>query len=104
MPFIAPRHQSEAEKWVDAANRHGPELASSPKVELSTIHAAKGAEADTVILCSESSKQVQRGSRLSDCCHDEECRLAYVAVTRARRRLGVVEDGRRHRIALPFAC
>ncbi len=104
MPFIAPRHQSEAEKWVDAANRHGPELASSPKVELSTIHAAKGAEADTVILCSESSRQVQRSSSLSDCCHDEECRLAYVAVTRARRRLVIVEDGRRHRIALPFAC
>lgn len=99
---VSPRFQRLAEKWVSAARQFGPELASEPQVRLSTIHSAKGAEADTVILSTESSSRVTQNSELFPAQHDEECRVSYVAVTRARARLVVVEDAGRNRLNMPY--
>jgi DNA helicase-2/ATP-dependent DNA helicase PcrA len=91
-----------AERWIELAQRHGPDLASDPRIKLGTIHSAKGAEADTVILSSQSSKRVELSRQMFDDRHDEECRVAYVAVTRARQELIVVDDGKRWRMSLPL--
>ena len=92
----------KAEQWSLAAARFGPEVASDPKVRLSTIHSAKGCEADTVILSRSSSQSVTRSALALEDSHDEECRVNYVGVTRARRRLLVVEDGGWHKLDLPI--
>ena len=68
---------TQSERW-------GLGLACEPKVRVGTIHSVKGAEADNVILLTTSSGRVTPG--------DEECRIAYVGVTRARRRLIVVNE------------
>ena len=52
-----------------------------PRIRLSTIHGAKGAEADHVILRTDYSKRVGQGMRTHP---DAERRVWYVGVTRAR--------------------
>jgi len=99
--FLDKSHSSKATRWVEAAKRFGPETASNPKVRLSTIHSAKGCEGDTVILSTISSPAVERGKQSIDEIHDEECRVAYVAVTRARKDLLIVNDGGRYAMEIP---
>lgn len=72
------------DEWGTQADRWGPELACEPRVRVGTIHSVKGSEADNVILLTTSSGRVTPG--------DEENRIAYVGVTRARRRLIVVNE------------
>ena len=74
------------------AKRWGPELAGTPRVRIGTIHSVKGAEADNVGLLTTTSKRVEAGAQ-DEQQHNEECRIAYVAVTRARRNLVVVTEG-----------
>jgi len=62
-----------------------PDQFERPRVQLGTIHSAKGMEADHVILLPEVGKRIQ-----SRCASDpefraEECRLTYVAITRAKK-------------------
>ena len=97
------KYRRLAGRWVESAKEYGPDLATTPQVQLSTIHAAKGAEAETVILSTESSRKVHLNTGRLPHIHDEECRVAYVAVTRARERLVIVEDGGPYRMALPLA-
>jgi hypothetical protein len=99
--FLDRSHSSKATRWVEAARKCGPEIASNPKVKLSTIHGAKGCEGDTVILSTISSPAVERGRQTVDELHDEECRVAYVGVTRARRDLVIVTDGGRCAMEIP---
>lgn len=70
-------------------DRFGVEiLGKPPKVNVMTIHAAKGREADHVIVltdCYGSVWDSQDGPE-----HDTERKVAYVAVTRARHRLTVI--------------
>jgi len=80
-------------EWRRMADRWGPELAAMPRCRVGTIHSVKGAEADNVALLTTTSKIVQRADE-EDRLHDEECRVAYVAVTRARRNLCVIEEGK----------
>lgn len=98
---IDARHRDKAEQWLRSATKHGPDVASDPPVKLSTIHGAKGLEADNVIVSSVTSPRVERSRMSIDESHDEECRIEYVAVTRARRKLLYVQDGCRYRMELP---
>ena len=91
----------KAKRWESAARRFGPDIASNPRVRLSTIHSAKGCEGDTVLLSTTSAPSVTRAMMALQDAHDEECRVNYVAVTRARRNLCIVEDGGFHRMELP---
>lgn len=81
-----------ATEWAAAAREYGEEVATRPRVRLSTIHAAKGLEADTVVLSTSSSRRIQEAASLDRDSHDEECRVSYVAVTRARRNLIITGD------------
>ena len=99
--FLDRAHEAKATRWAESATKCGPEIASNPKVKLSTIHGAKGCEANTVILSTISSPAVERGRQAVDEIHDEECRVAYVGVTRARRDLVIVMDGGKYAMELP---
>lgn len=80
-------------EWRTRAEKWGCELASSPKVRVGTIHSVKGAEADNVAVLTTTSGKVAAGQ--SDAAQrDEECRIAYVAVTRTRRNLHVINESR----------
>ena len=72
-------------------------LEDTPRVAMMTVHAAKGLEFDTVFLTGMEEDlfpfRSADGKRDDD--NEEERRLAYVAVTRARRRLFVSYAGRR---------
>lgn len=89
-------------KWYDAAKRHGPEAATKPNVRLSTIHGAKGMEAQDVILATETAARVERERELDPRVHDEECRLEYVGVTRAKERLIVCDSDEPYSMELPY--
>jgi DNA helicase-2/ATP-dependent DNA helicase PcrA len=99
-PLRAAIASGEWVKWVDRgsawrrqAKQFGAALASEPRVRVGTIHSVKGAEADNVALLTTISTRVANGEE-DAAQHDEECRIAYVGVTRARRNLFVVNEGR----------
>lgn len=81
------------EHFVRAAKRWGVDIAANPGVRVGTIHSVKGAEADNVALLTTTGVRVAAGMESTEQ-HDEECRVTYVGVTRARRRLVVVNEGR----------
>lgn len=81
------------DEWRGTANAWGVELATSPNVRVGTVHSVKGAEATNVAVLTTTSHRVAAGSDDADQ-HDEECRIAYVAVTRAKENLVVVNEGR----------
>lgn len=64
---------------------------SDPKIHLSTIHGAKGGEADKVMLLTDLSRKSQEAMEKDS---DDECRVFYVAATRARNELHVVQPQR----------
>lgn len=74
------------------AERYGIGVAACPKVRVGTIHSVKGAEADNVFLVNSSVQRFAAGADASVARLDEELRLGYVGVTRARRRLIVASD------------
>lgn len=99
---IEAKGADRARLWLDTATRYGEEVAANPPIRLSTIHGAKGLEADKVILSSITSPSVERARNALAELHDEECRVAYVAVTRAKQDFMLVDDGYRYRMELPL--
>ena len=83
-----------AEGWRRHAERWGEELASNSRIRVGTIHSVKGMEADNVALLTTIGKKTEQGRDDCPAQHDEECRIAYVGVTRARRNLYIVNEGR----------
>jgi DNA helicase II / ATP-dependent DNA helicase PcrA len=67
--------------------RRGEKLTQAPRVRISTVHGAKGAEADRVLVLTDVNARIKRGMELDP---DAEQRVAYVAVTRARESLFLV--------------
>ena len=66
---------------------NGEELSKSPRVKLSTIHSAKGGEADNVLLMLDNTKTIRDSVEKSPDKQDEEHRVWYVGITRARNNL-----------------
>ena len=70
-----------------AALRRGEKLTKQPRISLSTVHGAKGGEADNVILLSDVAqrtyKEIQR-------LPDNERRVLYVGLTRTKNNLHVI--------------
>lgn len=79
-------------RFRDWAEQYGVEAASMPRIRVGTIHSVKGAEADNVLVVNSSCQRFAAGAANSQRRMDEELRLGYVAVTRARRRLIVASD------------
>jgi len=75
------------DRWRAAAVKWGADLATKPQIRIGTVHAAKGMEADTVCLATTTSRRVHESQGLDPAQFDEERRVEYVAVTRARKKL-----------------
>jgi DNA helicase-2/ATP-dependent DNA helicase PcrA len=82
------------EEWRRHAEKWGPDLVANTKIRVGTVHSVKGMEADNVALLTTIGKRVEQGREDCHDQHDEECRIAYVGVTRARRNLYIVNEGR----------
>jgi superfamily I DNA/RNA helicase len=82
------------EEWRRHAERWGPKVVAETKIRVGTIHSVKGMESDNVALLTTISKRVEQGREDDRDQHDEECRIAYVGVTRARRNLYVINEQR----------
>jgi superfamily I DNA/RNA helicase len=67
-----------------ACMRRGERLKEPPRIRVETIHGAKGAEAENVLLTTDMTYRTNRGYELDP---DSEMRVLYVALTRASRRL-----------------
>lgn len=74
----------EDREYLVSCLRNGEKMLRPPRVRISTVHGAKGAQADRVLLLTDLTDQVWRGAQLDP---DAELRVAYVAVTRAREAL-----------------
>jgi len=81
------------EEWRRHAEKWGPDLASSSRIRVGTVHSVKGMEADNVALLTTIGKRVEAGMEDADQ-HDEEQRIAYVGVTRTRHNLYVINESR----------
>lgn len=81
-----PRYDLE---YIRAIIRHrgSRSLISQPRVRISTIHAAKGAQADHVVLYTHMTGKVREAMEDNP---DPERRVFYVGVTRARQKLSVI--------------
>lgn len=88
------KYVDNGQTWRKQADRWGAELAAEPKVRVGTIHSVKGAEADNVGLLTTVSKRVQDGRDATQERHNEECRIAYVGVTRARKTLHIINEAK----------
>ena len=67
--------------------RHGSKLSDGSRIKLSTIHGAKGGEADNVMLLMDLSPKFARDFQKNG---DDVHRLFYVGVTRAKQSLHLV--------------
>jgi len=67
--------------------KKNPKLFDNPNIKLSTIHSAKGTEADNVILFNVISNQVYDAWLQDKETRDDELKVLFVAITRARKRL-----------------
>jgi superfamily I DNA/RNA helicase len=76
--------------YIASIRRSGERILgdAKPRIRLSTIHKAKGGEADNVILLTETTKTCEKNDP------DDEARVFYVGATRARQNLHVVESGK----------
>ena len=65
-------------------------LSQDARVKLSTIHAAKGGEADNVLLILDNTKTIRESTERSEDKADEENRVWYVGVTRTKQNLYIL--------------
>lgn len=73
--------------YLRAAEQRGDDITKPPRIEVSTIHAAKGRESDNVLLISDMAARTWIEGQANP---DDEVRVFYVGVTRARESLHVV--------------
>tara|TARA_R100001509_G_scaffold164613_1_gene142880 strand:+ start:2708 stop:4132 length:1425 start_codon:yes stop_codon:yes gene_type:complete len=99
--FIGEEPQDKSIDWFDAFKKakedeknyirnmitNGENLNDNARIWISTIHAIKGGEEDNVILCLDLSPKIKKSMRKNLDKADEEHRVWYVAVTRARNNL-----------------
>jgi superfamily I DNA/RNA helicase len=74
--------------YLRKMRRNGEKLNEKPRIELSTIHAAKGGEATNVVLLTDLTENTMKGYERNP---DDENRLFYVGATRTKENLHIVE-------------
>ena len=73
---------------IESRNNTGD---TEARINLSTIHGAKGGEADNVMLLTDLSRKAQEAMEVNA---DDESRVFYVGATRARETLHIVQPQR----------
>ena len=71
--------------------QNGEELSKASRVKLSTIHAAKGGEAENVLLILDNTKKIRDAVEKDQDKGEEEHRVWYVGVTRTKQNLYIME-------------
>jgi DNA helicase-2/ATP-dependent DNA helicase PcrA len=79
---------AETENYIRNMLANKEKISQTPRITLSTIHGAKGGEADNVLLLPDITKSALDHNDIDP---DELHRLFYVAVTRARKSLHILE-------------
>jgi DNA helicase II / ATP-dependent DNA helicase PcrA len=79
----------EQKRYIIAARRRGERLLGLPRIRISTIHGAKGGQADHVILFKEVARKTFREMDVNP---DSEHRVFYVGVSRSKQKLTIVES------------
>jgi len=78
--------------YLRAARRRGEKLLTEPpRIHISTIHQVKGGECDNVAVLPDITRRVADAMERTPSAWDDEWRVFYVAVTRARKRLYILE-------------
>lgn len=78
--------------YMYRCRRQGERFSVPPRIRLSTIHGSKGGEADRVVLLTDMAPRTEREFFLRP---DDEHRTWYVALTRARQTLQIIEPASR---------
>ena len=87
---------SEDDKlYISTLERRGDSIEGEPRIKLSTIHAMKGGEDDNVAVYMGSTQACMEGKNPED-----EHRVFYVAVTRAKQNLYLIESDKKYRYIL----
>jgi DNA helicase-2/ATP-dependent DNA helicase PcrA len=81
------RIPADDRQYYVAVLKSGEKLTERPRIKLSTIHAAKGGEADNVLLLSDMSRRTWEDWQRFP---DDEHRVFYVGATRAKHNLRIV--------------
>ena len=77
----------EDKEYIREMMENGEDLDSPARIFISTIHAFKGGEQDNVILCLDQPNKIKKAVKKSKNKSDEEHRVWYVGITRARNNL-----------------
>jgi superfamily I DNA/RNA helicase len=83
------------QEYIDAIFRRGEDLLSEPRIKVSTFHAMKGGEDDNCMVWTASTKACY-DTRFPD----DEHRAFYVAITRARHNLYILQSSNKYRYTL----
>lgn len=78
----------EDREFFLAALRNGEKVNQEPRIKISTIHAAKGGEADNVVVITDMAMRTHLEMLANP---DDESRVWYVAVTRAKENLYIIQ-------------
>lgn len=75
-------------EYFIAARKRGETLVGTPRIKISTIHGAKGGEADNVLLFTDMSFRTYTQMEKN---YEDEVRVFYVGATRAKKKLYIVQ-------------
>jgi len=75
-------------EYFIAARRRGEPLLKEPRIKISTIHGAKGGEADNVLLLTDMAYKTYQEMQSNP---EDEARVFYVGVTRAKENLHIMQ-------------
>lgn len=78
----------DTREYYLTAMRSGAKLHATPNIRISTIHGAKGGEADNVVLLTDMARRTYQHYQQEP---DDENRVFYVGMTRAKQRLTLVD-------------
>lgn len=89
----------EDRAYIVAALRRGEKITKNPRIRLSTIHGAKGGEADNVVLFTDVADRTFRQMRGEGM--EDEARVFYVGATRTRESLHVILPATNEHFRIP---
>tara|TARA_R110002020_G_scaffold243030_2_gene456517 strand:+ start:2808 stop:4328 length:1521 start_codon:yes stop_codon:yes gene_type:complete len=94
---------SESDKnYIKACLRKGESLNKEPRIRISTIHSAKGAQASNVMLLTDVMKRPYSMWRKIDHFEEDEARVFYVGLTRALKELHLIHPMYSQGYSLPY--
>jgi superfamily I DNA/RNA helicase len=95
------RISEKDKRYLKACFSKGQRLDTAPRIVISTIHAAKGREADNVLLTTDSPGSQTSMWRKDSYQEDDETRVFYVGLTRAKEHLHLIHPMRTRGFSIP---